>query len=411
MFDHQHYRTDFESKMNLKSNVVRVDVAIIGGGIAGLWTLSRLRKRGYSVVLIESEALGAGQTICAQGIIHGGTKYALQGKVTESAQLISEMPAVWRRCLNGEGEIDLRGSLLVEHQYLVATRSPRSWLTGFMASKLLGDRVEKLPGVGVSHYPSVLRQAAFRGTVYRLDEPIVEVASVLMAFADRHRDAIVLCEGPAVPSGDGAITLRYPNQPTLVVRPSCTIFAAGGGNSALPWAPMQQRSLHMVLVRGLGLSGPLYGHFLGSGDIPRLTVSTHYDTNGQLLWYLGGELAETGVNRDSQEQIRMARRELGILLPKMDWARTQFATFTIKRAEFHQEDGNRPIGPTIIRDGRTLVVWPTKLALAPLLAQQVEQMLRTLDLRPKTADLRILEDWPRPKVATYPWDRDEMLWN
>ena len=65
--------------MNLANNILRVDIAIIGGGIAGLWMLSRLRKRGYSALLIESEALGSGQTICSQGIIHGGVKYSLQG--------------------------------------------------------------------------------------------------------------------------------------------------------------------------------------------------------------------------------------------------------------------------------------------------------------------------------------------
>ncbi|MFN3402304.1 MAG: FAD-dependent oxidoreductase, partial [Ferrovibrio sp.] len=39
-----------------------VDVAILGGGIAGLWLLARLKRAGYSALLIEREALGAGQT-------------------------------------------------------------------------------------------------------------------------------------------------------------------------------------------------------------------------------------------------------------------------------------------------------------------------------------------------------------
>ena len=56
-----------------------IDVAIIGGGIAGLWLLAQLRERGYGALLIESNQLGSGQTLCAQGIIHGGTKYRLRG--------------------------------------------------------------------------------------------------------------------------------------------------------------------------------------------------------------------------------------------------------------------------------------------------------------------------------------------
>jgi glycerol-3-phosphate dehydrogenase len=65
-----------------------VDVAIVGGGIAGLWLLARLRQRGYGALLIESERLGAGQTICAQGIIHGGAKYACTGRVSDSAKAL-----------------------------------------------------------------------------------------------------------------------------------------------------------------------------------------------------------------------------------------------------------------------------------------------------------------------------------
>ena len=41
---------------------VDVDALIIGGGIAGLWTLRRLRDEGYNAVLLEDEVLGAGQT-------------------------------------------------------------------------------------------------------------------------------------------------------------------------------------------------------------------------------------------------------------------------------------------------------------------------------------------------------------
>ena len=53
---------------------LQVDIAIFGGGVAGLWLLNRLRKAGYQAILLEADRLGAGQTRYAQGIIHGGTK-------------------------------------------------------------------------------------------------------------------------------------------------------------------------------------------------------------------------------------------------------------------------------------------------------------------------------------------------
>jgi hypothetical protein len=153
------------------------------------------------------------------------------------------MPALWRRCLNGEDPIiDLRGArLLAEHQYLWATRAPTSRLAAFFASKLMRGRMEKVAGAGCNDSPMALRHPAFQGTVYRLDEPILDVASVLSIFAERYRDAIVRSQGPVTLKADGTITLHYPNRPSLVVRPTCTVFTAGAGNAALPWATLQRR--------------------------------------------------------------------------------------------------------------------------------------------------------------------------
>src|SRR3990167_10670739 len=85
---------------------VAADIVIFGGGIAGLWLLNRLRQAGFSVILLESGYLGGGQTHKAQGILHGGMKYALQGAFTRDAQAIADMPEIWKQCLQGKGEID-----------------------------------------------------------------------------------------------------------------------------------------------------------------------------------------------------------------------------------------------------------------------------------------------------------------
>ena len=67
---------------------LHIDILIFGGGIAGLWTLARLRKEGYSCLLLESNSLGAGQTIASQGIIHGGIKYALTGQASAASKAL-----------------------------------------------------------------------------------------------------------------------------------------------------------------------------------------------------------------------------------------------------------------------------------------------------------------------------------
>ena len=388
--------------------ILNVDVAIIGGGIAGLWLLARLRQRGYGALLIENGRLGDGQTVCAQGIIHGGAKYSLGGQISASTTAIAGMPELWWRSLLGKGDIDLRAArLLADHQYLWATRAPTSRLAAFFASKLMRSRMEKV----ADDVPAVLRHPEFRGVVYRLDEPIVDVASVLAAFAERYHESIVLNQGPVTPKADGTLTLRHAGQATWVIRPTCTVFTAGAGNAALPWATLQLRPLHMVMARGPALPGLLYAHCLGASDVPRLTVTSHYDATGRLVWYLGGGLAEDGVQRDRREQIHAARRELETLIPWANWSRAEFATFTIQRAEAQQPRGNRPAEPGIARDGRVLAAWPTKLALAPLLAERIEEMLRTLGARPRPVDLRALADWPRPDIAVPPWDREDLEWS
>src|SRR5438445_7352869 len=88
---------------------MQLDVLIFGGGAAGLWCLDRFRRAGYHAILLESTALGRGQTIQAQGIIHGGGKYALRGvRDFTAVRSTKAMPERWRRSLAGEIEQDLR---------------------------------------------------------------------------------------------------------------------------------------------------------------------------------------------------------------------------------------------------------------------------------------------------------------
>ena len=71
------------------SQALSTDVLIVGGGIAGLWLNARLRRAGYATLLVEADRLGGGQSVKSQGIIHGGTKYALHGALTGSSEAIA----------------------------------------------------------------------------------------------------------------------------------------------------------------------------------------------------------------------------------------------------------------------------------------------------------------------------------
>jgi glycerol-3-phosphate dehydrogenase len=98
-------------------SVISTDVLIVGAGVAGLWLNARLRRQGFSTVLVESASLGGGQSVKSQGIIHGGAKYALHGALTGASEAIADMPRRWREALAGNGELDLSGVRLLSEAH------------------------------------------------------------------------------------------------------------------------------------------------------------------------------------------------------------------------------------------------------------------------------------------------------
>ncbi|WP_127475581.1 FAD-dependent oxidoreductase [Sulfurivermis fontis] len=384
----------------------QADVVICGGGVAGLWLLARLRQQGYRALLIENQALGAGQTRYAQGIIHGGTKYALTGAVSGSSEAIAAMPPLWRACLAGRGEIDLRAvRLMSDHQYLWSTASITSRMAGFFASKMMRSRIAPLDA---ADYPAVFRHRNFRGQVYRLEEPVLDTAALVHALALPHESAIwrgrvVQADGVRLTLDDGG------QQITFAARQ--VVLTAGKGNAALlqlfgrDTPQMQTRPLKMVMVRG-ELPQGVYAHCLGASSNPRITISTHYDAQGRTVWYLGGDLAEVGVKRSDAEQRAAARQELADLLPWIDFSACEFATLDIERAEPRMPDGRRP--DDVYVDGRDGVItaWPTKLAFAPRLAARIADMLKQENIMPSVA-MAGFPAWPFPGYALLPWQEEE----
>ncbi len=378
-----------------------VDAVIVGGGIAGLWTLSRLRAEGYNAVLLESEALGDGQTRYAQGIIHGGTKYALTGKLTASSESLANMPAVWRACHAGNGEVDLRSARLIsDAHYLCSTTNLASKITGFFASRVMRTRTAALPP---EQRPALFRHSDFKGTIYRLDEPVFDTISVLHALADPIMPSLVAVRRDSLRLQSSRLGFEAADGARYDLGFSKLILMAGQGNEALLAAAglskpaMQLRPLKMVMMRG-GLTEKVFAHCMGAGINPRITVTSHTDNDNDIVWYLGGQLAEDGVRRSNEEQIARARQELAELIPWQKLDAAQWAILDIDRAEVRHPDGHRPDTFYVDQQGDIITAWPTKLALAPLLAQQVVDTVAGTE---KTGqDLPV---WPSPAFAAFPW--------
>ncbi|CAD2265681.1 putative FAD-dependent oxidoreductase [Stutzerimonas stutzeri] len=380
------------------------DVLIVGGGVAGLWLNARLRRLGFATLLVDKGALGGGQSVKSQGIIHGGTKYALSGALTGASEAIADMPRRWREALEGKGELDLSGvRLLSDAHYLWSPGTLAGNLTSFFASKAVRSRVGQVKG---DELPPALQHPRFKGKVYRLSELVLDVPSLIARLAELAGDSLLACERTEPLLDDNELVgLRVDGRE---IRAQRIVFSAGGGTAellaslGLQQPAMQRRPLHMVIVKAPTLK-PLYAHCLGGGTKPRITVTSHPTADGEWLWYLGGDLAEAdGVARDEATQIAAAKKELAELVPWIDLSSAQWATLRIDRAEPAQSALARPDNAFLAEQGRLLVGWPTKLALSPDFSDRVEAALARDGIRP--GQHPALPELPRPLLTGPFWE-------
>jgi glycerol-3-phosphate dehydrogenase len=381
------------------------DVLIVGAGVAGLWLNARLRRLGYSTLLVERATLGGGQSVKSQGIIHGGAKYALHGALSGASEAIADMPRRWREALAGSGELDLGGvRLLSEAHYLWSPGTLAGNLTSFFASKAVRGRVDQVKG---EQLPPALQNPRFKGKVYRLAELVVDVPSLIARLAELAGDSLLAADQlePLTGTDGQLLGLRVDGRD---IRAQRVVLSAGAGTEGLLRAlgleqpAMQRRPLHMVLAKGASLK-PLYAHCLGGGPKPRMTVTTHPAANGEWVWYIGGDIAESeGVAREPQAQIEATQRELGQLLPWIDLSQVRWATLRIDRAEPAQSGLVRPDNAFLADSQGLLVGWPTNLALAPDFSDRVLAALDRDGIKPIAhAPLPTL---PRPALALPVWE-------
>ena len=392
------------------ATAVSVDVLIVGGGIAGLWTLARLKQAGYKVVLLEADALGAGQTRFAQGIIHGGTKYALTGKLTASSEAVADMPALWRDCHNGKGKLDLtRATLLSDAHYLWSTSSLTSRVSGFFASKVMRARTNELDE---NTRPDLFKHADFKGQIYALDEPVFDAMSVVKAIAEPVMESILAIKGNTVKYDNNVLTVQSQNDQDYEFSFEKIVLTAGQGNAGLLSAlgmqqpEMQLRPLKMVMLRG-GLSDMVFAHCMGASVNPRITITSNHDEQGEVVWYLGGQLAEDGVGRTDANQIEQAKKELSELIPWLDQSKTQWATLDIDRAEVKEPGTKRPDTFFVEQQARVITTWPTKMALSPLMAESVLEVINNEKI--SCEEDGGLPSWLTPSYASLPWN-EESRW-
>lgn len=386
---------------------VAYDTVILGGGVAALWTARVLRNSGQAVLVLTDAPLGSGQSLAAQGVIHGGLKYAVGGKLTEASEALAAMPERWLAALRGEGPVDLSGAeLLSDHQILWTRGNVVSQVVGFFGSKAVRGRSSSLKR---ADYPAAFDPERYRGSLFRIDEPVVDPVSAIRELSrelcihqvDWEKNARLEIEDSMI----AAITITDRNGASVRIEAGQFVLAAGAGNGPLlqqlgiESPQMQLRPLHQVIVRK-GILPPLYGVCVGTGPKPPLVVTTHRDSAGRTVWYAGGEIAEqSGVARSEADQVAAAKALFAELLPWIDLADAEWHTWRGDRAEPLTGTGDRPAGAYCQRIGNVIVAWPTKLALAPDLADQILKETAGSIIGPGGK-----LDLPVPNLGTAPWD-------
>lgn len=381
-----------------------LDVLIIGGGAAGLWLLDELRRDGYAALLVERTALGTGQTIASQGILHSGMKHALAGRVGGFVTALRDAGNQWHDCLVGEREPNLQDLML---------RGARTfcWRAGTVAGFMghVGARFALQSGLAYiqkEYRPEPLRHCP--GDVFFLEEPIIDPASLLTLLAERNKSSIVHATDMRVSSASsGSVTTIRIGTPDgtsgMLLQPRTIVLTAGLGNEALrgacqlPIPAMRRMPLSILTVRG---ALPTLNGFCIDGTRAKVVVTTQRVSAREAVWQVASECVTE--NAPPGTFMAEAWRHLNEALPEFPWPQTTLDTHTAVRAEGASPDDLRSNDVAIRSEGNVLTAWPTKLVLVPRLAERVRALLPSPACH---TDIRSLfQDWPRPPVASYPWD-------
>jgi len=380
----------------------QVDIVIIGGGIAGLWTLAQAKTQGLNAILLEKNALGAGQTLSSQGIIHGGSKYALAGSLSKAAHMISDMPKFWQNCINGKADIHLSEvKVLSDTQYLIPSSGIDTQLLSFLGSKNMASHTEKL---NKNALPKAYTDIGIHRSIFRLNEIVLDVNSIIKSFISQWGDSIYQADISAnnIQERTEKTPFHCISLPQCQIECAYIVYAAGEGNAALtgPSIAMQTRPLHMVMMHSKSLPA-IFAHFIGRSTKPLLTVTSHRSEENT-IWYMGGDLAENGVDKTPDQQIDATRALLKKLLPSVSLHNMDFTTHRISRAEPQQAGLTRPDDAFVLNRNNIISGWPTKLALAPRFAEKVLAEIKAYDkVKITTATTLPL---PKALIAQFPWD-------
>ena len=139
------------------------------------------------------------------------------------------------------------------------------------------------------------------------------------------------------------------------------------------------------------------------GMRPYLTITTH---NHPKTWYIGGDIAETGVDIDPIEQMGRVRKELKRYFPTVCLDYAYWHSYFVDRAE-GAAYGVRPDNFIFHNYENFTVAWPTKFTLIPALADALLESPAVQAIKPEYKPEERLIELPKVGLSRGFWRQEK----
>jgi len=403
------------------SNIIKSDITIIGGGVAGLWITNVLKQLGFNVILIEKYALGSFQTINSQGIIHGGVKYSLVGKISDATSNIAKMTEAWNlsfsnKITNNYNLIDLSSTKINSTCHdLCFPNSSFFKLSSFVTSKVLSSKC-KIINKNDDNYQICLNQLGYDGIVYRITEKVVDTKSLINNLSKNIQNNIIKLDNYRINYQANQIKniCFQSNNQNYSIDSQLYISTSGQENQSIinfsESLPKQQlRPLQMIFAKP-DIDINLFAHFIGKdnkNNKPFATITTHKNINNKNILYFGGQVAESEhIDTPKDIHINSLKKQIKNIFPKANIENWQWDTIKINRAEISQEYNKMPDTSFAVKQNNLILGWPTKLTFAPDFADRILNIIKESNIKPTNADQFSYKEFDlnTAQIATPCWD-------
>lgn len=311
------------------------------------------------------------------------------------------MPNIWKEALNGKGQVDLsQAKTNANSQHLLIPSGVFGNVTKILTERAFGENVHTIKQ---EEWPDGIKNSGFNGSLIFMDEPVLDIPSVISALAMPYQNSI-----RKISYAKSKKPFEFLKNQNIEAKQ--IIFTTATDNHDIATQMKDDDGLNTQkrpLLQGMLKNAPfpLWGHLVGKTDKPVASITTHKDQNNNLIWYIGGSVAERSTQAPPTQTYNATIKAIKSYLPNVTTNKMEWDVLPINRIEGQSKTQHwLPDTPTIHDTKNALYCWPTKLTFAPMLAQMIVKKLEEKNITPSHIenDYTVL---PPVEYAKTPWDK------